>query len=183
MLRKRSLFCLRGCWALFALIWIALGLVACADRTGGQPNFYLPPTAAAPAPLQPTATQPAPAVIPTLPLPTPACRDGLTFLGDLNVPDGTITFPGQVVDKRWLVENSGACNWNAGYRFKLVEGSAMGVPSEQAVYPARSGMRSEIRMLFTAPSEPGLYRSAWQAYNPQGQPFGDPFFIEIIVEP
>ncbi len=27
----------------------------------------------------------------------------------------------------------------------------------------------------------GTYRSAWQAYDPDGLPFGDPFFIEIEV--
>jgi hypothetical protein len=36
--------------------------------------------------------------------------------------------------------------------------------------------------VFKAPSEPGSYRSAWQAYNPQGEPFGDPFFIDFVVE-
>jgi hypothetical protein len=39
-----------------------------------------------------------------------------------------------------------------------------------------------LRMVFTAPQEAGTYRSAWQAYDPDGGPFGDPFYIEIVVE-
>jgi hypothetical protein len=36
-------------------------------------------------------------------------------------------------------------------------------------------------MLLTAPAEQGAYRSAWQAFDPQGQPFGDPIFVDILV--
>ncbi len=32
-----------------------------------------------------------------------------------------------------------------------------------------------IRIIFTAPADPGTYRSAWQAYNPKGEPFGEAF--------
>jgi hypothetical protein len=35
--------------------------------------------------------------------------------------------------------------------------------------------------LFTAPQEPGIYRSAWQAADPQGNLYGDLIFIEINV--
>jgi hypothetical protein len=87
------------------------------------------------------------------------------------------------LDKRWLVENSGTCNWDAGYRLKLVAGQSLGVPSEQALYPARSSAQASIRLVFTAPAAPGTYRSAWQAFNPQGIAFGDPIFIEVVVEP
>jgi hypothetical protein len=64
----------------------------------------------------------------------------------------------------------------------LIAGSEMGAQPEQALDPARSGARATIRIVFKAPREPGAYRSAWQAFNPQGEPFGDPFFIEVDVE-
>ncbi|RPI34879.1 MAG: hypothetical protein EHM70_01465, partial [Chloroflexota bacterium] len=115
------------------------------------------------------------------PTPTPPCTDLLTFLEDLTIPDGTAVGPGEALDKRWQVENSGTCNWDESYRVKLVAGPEMGAPSEQTLYPARSGTSAVIRIQFTAPSDPGAYRSAWQAYNPSGEPFGDPFFIDIIV--
>ena len=80
------------------------------------------------------------------------------------------------------VENNGNCNWSQGYRVRLIAGPELGAQKEQALFPARSGTRTAIRIVFKAPKEPGTYRSAWQAITPQGEPFGDPFFIEIKVE-
>jgi hypothetical protein len=110
------------------------------------------------------------------------CEDSLIFIQDVTIPDGTVVVPESTMDKRWEVENSGNCNWDDRYRVRLIAGPEMGAQKEQALYPARSGTRATIRILFKAPVEPGTYRSAWQAFNPQGEPFGDPFFIEIVVE-
>jgi hypothetical protein len=103
-------------------------------------------------------------------------------LEDRTIPDGTRVSPGAELDKRWLVQNAGTCNWDNDYRLTLVAGTELGVPAEQALFPARSGTDVEIRIVFSAPDEPGAYRSAWQALNPEGKTFGDPIFIEIIVE-
>jgi hypothetical protein len=150
---------------------------------------YLPPTAAAqPAGFVqqlPAATgSPAVSADPTdLPQtsPTPACTAGLTFVSDLTIPDGTIVAPGETLDKRWQVENSGTCNWDSGFSLRLVAGPDLGAPVEQGLFPARSGTGTRIRILFTAPQEPGTYRSEWQAFDPAGNPFGDSFYIEIAV--
>lgn len=114
--------------------------------------------------------------------PTPLCAAGLTFLSDLSIPDGTRVAPDSVLDKRWQVENSGTCNWDGSYHLENIAGPNMNAPSEQALYPARSGTQATIGIIFTAPDEPGTYRSAWQASTPLGDLFGDPFFIEIVVE-
>lgn len=116
------------------------------------------------------------------PTPTPMCTNVLSFLEDVTIPDGTVVQPGESLDKRWKVENSGTCNWDHRYRLKLVSGPSLGAAPEQALYPARSGSQVEIRIVFTAPTEPGTYRCAWQAYDPQGNPFGDQFFIDFVVE-
>ncbi|MFO7622759.1 MAG: NBR1-Ig-like domain-containing protein [Anaerolineales bacterium] len=140
---------------------------------------YLPPTRAipSPTPLPPPTSTPAE----RLPLAPPPCIDQLTFIDDLTIPDGSVVSPGQALDKRWQVENSGACNWDERYRLRLIAGSSLGSPSEQALYPARSGAVVDIQILFTAPEEAGAYRSAWQAYGPTGEPFGDQIFIDIVV--
>ena len=109
------------------------------------------------------------------------CVDNLTFLSDLTVPDGTEVAPNARIDKRWEVENSGTCTWTGKYRFKLLTGEKMGVQAIQTLQPLKGGSKGAIRIMFTAPKEPGTYRSAWQAYNPDGIPFGDPVYIEIIV--
>jgi hypothetical protein len=106
----------------------------------------------------------------------------LRYIEDLSIPDGSQVSSGERLDKRWSVENNGSCNWDQSYRLKLIAGPALGASAEQALYPARSGSQATIRIIFTAPTEPGVYRSAWQAYNPDGQPFGDPVFIEVQVE-
>ncbi len=116
------------------------------------------------------------------PSPTVPCKDNLTFKKDLTIPDGTELAPESTLDKRWEVENSGNCNWGPAYRVRLIAGSELGAQKEQALYPARSGTQAVIRIQFKAPAEPGTYRSAWQAIDPQGEPFGDPFFIEIVVK-
>jgi hypothetical protein len=117
------------------------------------------------------------------PTPTPDCTDILSFLEDVSIPDGTMVRPHESLDKRWLVENTGSCNWDQRYRIRLLSGPNMSAEPEQAIFPARSGTRFTLRMQMVAPAEPGIYRSAWQAVDPQGQLFGDPFFIEVIVEP
>ena len=58
----------------------------------------------------------------------------------------------------------------------------MGAATEQALYPARAGTQATIQITFTAPGEPGTYTTAWQALDPNGEPFGDPVFMEIIVQ-
>ena len=114
--------------------------------------------------------------------PTPVCTPYLTYTSDLSFPDGTIVEPGQSLDKRWQVENSGSCNWDHRYRLKLVAGPNLGASIDQALFPARSNTQTIIRVTFTAPDESGIQRSAWQAHDPQGEPFGDPIFIEIAVQ-
>ena len=112
----------------------------------------------------------------------PDCQDNLVFRSDVTISDGTPVQANATLDKRWEVENIGSCNWQEAYRVRLIAGPEMSAQPEQALYPARSGTRAVIRMVFKAPAEPGNYRSAWQAFNAQGEPFGDPFFIDIVVE-
>ena len=172
---------------LLATLLAFLLLSACAHTPPATP--FIPPKAA-------TATQPlvqgnTPVIPTSTPLPiitatssaTPPCTDGLAFVEDITIPDGTVVLPGASVDKRWLVQNNGSCNWDSRYRLKFVGGLEMGATTEQALYPARSGSQATIRISFTAPSEPGTYNTAWQAFNQDGVAFGDPVFMEIIVQP
>ena len=156
------------------------GLAACAPRGERATAVFIPPTAAAsPAPRGsglPSGGQPSPQATAT-----PQCTPQLRYLEDLSIPDGSLVPPGESLDKRWAVENAGTCNWDSTYTLRLIAGPALGAPEEQPLYPARAGAQAVIRILFTAPQEAGTYRSAWQAYDPAGNPFGDPIFIEIQV--
>jgi hypothetical protein len=162
---------------------LAALLAACAGRAPA--TAYLPPTGFPVLPITPTLALATVTELPDLtpqPSATPDCRPGLTYLEDLSLPDGTLVSPGERLDKRWRVENSGSCNWDAGYSLALLSGPDLGAAPEQALFPARSGSQVELRILFTAPQEPGTYRSAWQARDPHGQPFGDEVFIEVVVQ-
>jgi hypothetical protein len=109
------------------------------------------------------------------------CENQLQWLYDLSIPDGTQVAPGFQLDKQWQVKNNGSCNWGEGYSLRLTAGPEMGATSPQSLIPARSGSEAVIRIQFTAPGEPGRYRSAWQAFSPDGKAFGDDIYIEIVV--
>jgi len=113
--------------------------------------------------------------------PTTTCTDRLQWLYDVSIPDGSQVAPGSTLEKQWQVKNTGTCNWNESYTLHLTAGIDMGAASPQMLVPSRGGSEAVIEIQFTAPLEPGRYRSAWQAHNPAGQPFGDPVYIEIVV--
>lgn len=166
--------------SILAVVMI-LGLAACGGLSGQNQTAdapFVPPTLAASLP--PTPTVPAAATL--HPTATPACQDNLVYLSDLTIPDGTVVAANTPIDKRWQVENRGACNWDEHYHVKLTTGPDLGAAHDQALYPARAGTKAVIRILFMAPSQPGTYRSSWQAYSPDDQPFGDPIYIQIVVK-
>jgi hypothetical protein len=176
----------RALVSLAGLLLVALLISACQGVPGrsvtisaSSPEPFLPPT-----PVSPTQSpSPAPQEQETpRPTPTPPCAPDLTFKDDLTVPDGSTAAPGEKLDKRWLVENSGDCYWDSSYRIRLIAGPSLGAETEQALYPARSGAEAIIRIEFTAPYAPSAYRSAWQAHNPQGEPFGHIFYVDFVVK-
>ena len=175
------------------LVLLLLGLIsACSPASQSTP--FIPPTAQAPF-IEPTLIiQPTPSPLvqttrlPTIALPTattnPAdCVSNLTFISDLTVFDGTNVTYGATIDKQWLVQNSGTCNWDAGYRLRYIGGAILGAPEELALYPAKSGTQAVIQITFTAPFSDGEYDSAWQAFDPAGLAFGDTVYMRIVVVP
>lgn len=148
-----------------------------------QPEYFQPPNVAAVNPVVlTTPTRALPATPTPLSIPTPSCTNNLTYIEDLTIPDGTVVQPGEAMDKRWLVSNTGTCNWDDQYRLKRIAGPDLGLAAEQSLFPARSGTQASIRLLFISPDEPGAQRSAWQAYSPEGDSFGDPVFIDVVVQ-
>ncbi|MGD8458276.1 MAG: NBR1-Ig-like domain-containing protein, partial [Anaerolineales bacterium] len=161
------------------MIVITLLLPACGEQESfSTPDYFIPPTLSHSA--KPISFE---TPTPILPTATIACENNLAFVDDVSIPDGSKFAPGDVIEKIWLVENSGTCNWNADYRVRFIDGDPMGAGLEQALFPARSGNEAEIRITFVAPNQTGLVLSSWQAYSPEGQPFGTIIYISIIVDP
>jgi hypothetical protein len=155
------------------------------------PTPFRPPTVQAPL-IEPTLiihptrevvviqSTPLPTIIPTV---NPDdCSNNLTFVEDVTIPDNMFATFGLMLDKQWLVQNSGTCNWNSAYRLKHIGGAGLGAPEEIALYPAKAGSQATIQILFTAPFSEGAYDSAWQAIDPNGNAFGDPIYIRIAVQ-
>jgi hypothetical protein len=174
---------------IFISIWSCAWLVSCSNREATpipDDEIYRPPPVVQQTPLiipDPSAT---PTQVKLVDLlvhsPTPDCVNNLLFLEDLTIPDKSIVQAGAQIDKRWRIENSGTCNWDRGYQLTFVSGEALNAPRVQALFPARASTQVNIRMIFTAPQEAGTYRSSWQVVNPNGEPFGDIIYMEIIVQ-
>ncbi|MBP7227713.1 MAG: hypothetical protein KA988_01265 [Longilinea sp.] len=163
-------------WLGLVLLLAGCSLQQRSASTEPQQPFFVPPTLVPPTPIV-TATAAAFARS-TQEL---NCTNGLTFLSDQTIPDGSQVEPGSTLSKVWEVKNSGTCSWTAAYRVKLIAGDPLGAAEEQALVPTLGGSTAALRIVFQAPTQPGNYRSAWQAYDPQGEPFGDPFFIDFVV--
>jgi len=155
-------------------IFLLLLLSACG---GNSTNGFSTPTFPVIVPTETLVSS-----FPIILTPTLTCIDGLAFLDDVTIPDYSVVVSGSILDKQWFVQNSGSCNWDSRYRLRLVGGDGLGTSPEQALYPARTGMQVTLRIVFTAPLEPGEYFSEWQAFDAKGIPFGETFFIKIIVQ-
>jgi hypothetical protein len=170
---------------LVALLLVLTFAQACAPQATDTP--FRPPTLPPPTQILPTAIA-VPGINTAIPnstvtaTPTEGpCFNDLEFVSDVTIPDGTTVSIGSAIDKQWLVNNNGSCNWDSTYRLKWIGGDPMGANQEQLLYPAHAGTQVTIRILFTAPAAEGTYESAWQAYGPDGIAFGDPIFIKIVV--
>jgi hypothetical protein len=173
---------------IFAVLLILVLLSACSPAP--TPTPFRAPTMQAPL-IEPTLIiQPTKEVIviQSTPLPTiiptsnpKNCVNDLSFVSDVTVPDNSFATYGSNIDKRWLVQNTGTCNWNSSYRLKHLGGANLGAPEEEMLYPARAGTQATLEILFTAPFTDGVYESAWQAYDPNGNAFGQPIYVRVTV--
>jgi hypothetical protein len=174
------------------ILALVLWVNACTPQKTDSP--FVPPvsgTAAATVgaavytpPPQPTAIgdTPSPPILPGFSGDLTTCSNSLRFIEDITIPDGTVVRSGEKIEKIWRVENNGTCSWDSRYRLRLASGDQLGAPVELALYPARPGTQAELRIIFIAPPENRIYRSTWQAYGPDGIAFGDPFYIDILVQ-
>lgn len=134
-----------------------------------------------------------PAPVYTAPLPTrivatkviiqnePDCIDNFYYVDDVNYPDGTYVEPGQKFLKEWEVINNGSCNWIDGYLLRFVSGEQMGAPESVPIPHVEVGKKGKFSVEFTAPKEPGTYRSIWKPFNDRNRSFGETVYLEIVV--
>lgn len=177
-------------------LFVLLALVLCAcDSTAtptlsGDATATLPPSPSAPAYFPSSTPQPGFTLIPNTPntpLPptqTPApCTNDAVFTADVTIPDNSELLPGAAIDKRWKIQNTGTCNWDARYSISFFEGNQMNAAGDFSIYPAKAGTPAILQVNMTAPDLPGNYTGRWQLRDPDGKSFGPVLFIKIVVIP
>ena len=158
-----------------------------APAAGGQPTAPPEPTltpsttpivvVATPTPAPAVGGQPTAPPEPTLPPeptspPVPGgCADGMQFVADVTVPDGTAFDPNEHFIKTWRVRNSGSCDW-AGYHVVFDSGEPMGT-MDQPIPDTPAGEELDISIEMTAPGGPGNYTGRWQVQSPDGTNLGN----------
>lgn len=107
---------------------------------------------------------------------------GLSYVRDVTIPDGTQMTPGQSFTKTWLVSNTGSCAWEAGFKFNVVSGEAMGGTAVTLNQRVESGRQYEISVPMVAPTnKTGKVTGYWRMSDANGSYFGDQVYVEINV--
>ena len=106
---------------------------------------------------------------------------GLRFVSDVSIPDNTQMDPGETFTKTWKVQNTGSCAWDAGFKFQLSGGNAMGATAVTLPSAVAAGATYDISVPMTAPNAAGTVRGNWRMSTAAGQFFGDEVFVVIVV--
>ena len=109
-----------------------------------------------------------------------ACLNDAVLVEDVTIPAGTDIEADTAFDKTWRIKNTGTCVWGDSYRFKLVDGPDFGA-AEQIMPIVVAGAPVEVTLGMRAPEASGSYRGAWRLFSPDGTPFGEQFYADIVV--
>jgi polar amino acid transport system substrate-binding protein len=138
---------------------------------------------------------PTPAAVTPTPAPTPtaepeACKEGATYVADLNYDDKNMTAPpvmqpGQPFTKGWRLRNSGTCVWDQTFTFAFASGNSpaaqMGGAPVRVNGTVAPGATYDFKVPLTAPQAPGVYQAFWTMKDWQGNAFGDRVWVGIQV--
>jgi len=148
-------------------------------------------TATAAPKVTPTATVPPitpPTQTPTQPAPPPAataqpapCTNDSKFVTDISVPDGTHFAPGTAFDKTWRIQNTGTCTWDKTYQYRLINDVALAGQNFKLPQTVAPNATIDITVKFVSPMTAGKYRSQWRIFAPDGSPFGQKPYVDIVV--
>ena len=124
--------------------------------------------------------------------PTPTSKTGFCdsaeFVGDVNVPPGTIMSQGETFIKTWRLQNVGTCAWTTSYQIVFFSGDQMRAPAS-FTFPVNVavGNTVDFSLNMIAPNTVGNYQGNWMIKNANGVLFGigphanQPFSVNIVV--
>lgn len=114
--------------------------------------------------------------------------DQMTFIKDVNYPDGADLLPGEEFTKTWRLKNAGACTWTSGYSLVFERGNALGGPATKQLSTGdvEPGETIDVSVDLQAPEDTGTYQGFWKLRNASGQVFGHgeeskAFWVKIDV--
>ena len=112
--------------------------------------------------------------------PTASCL-GLVFKSDVTITDDTNMTPGQQFTKTWLVQNTGSCAWQPGFKWTLVGGNPMGGSSVALTQAVSPGAQYQISVPLVAPNTTGESTGTWKMADANGTFFGEAPWVKIMV--
>ena len=112
--------------------------------------------------------------------PTASCY-GLVFKNDVTIPDDTNMTPGQQFTKTWLVQNTGSCAWQPGFKWTLVGGNPMGGATKTLTEAVAPGTQYQISVSLVAPNTTGESTGTWKMADANGTFFGEAPWVKIMV--
>lgn len=109
--------------------------------------------------------------------------NSLTYVSDVNYPDGTVFDGGEDFEKTWQVQNSGTCTWDEGYELVFVDGDEAMDPVDVQIKDSVSpGQTVELSVDLTAPLAFGTYNGVWQMRSDSGELFGTQVTVNFKVK-
>jgi len=112
--------------------------------------------------------------------PTASCY-GLLFVNDISIPDDTKMTPGQQFTKTWLVQNTGGCNWQPGFKWTLISGNPMGGSTVTLSETIAPGAQYQISVPMIAPNSAGESVGTWKMSDANGAFFGQSVWVKVMV--
>ncbi len=112
----------------------------------------------------------------------PACINGMTFVGDVSIPDGTKLLPNMSAVKTWNIKNTGTCTWDTSYSFNYVKGSVFGPTTVQIGKLVAPGEEYQVSVQLMTPAANGEYTAWWQMRSGNGLGFGQTIWYDFIVD-
>lgn len=115
------------------------------------------------------------------PVPTASCYR-LVYIKDVTIPDNTPMRPGEAFTKTWLVQNTGSCPWEVGFKFNVVAGNPMNGVALTLSQEVAPGSQYELSVPMVLPTDAsGTLTGTWRMADANGAFFGDALTVVVNV--
>ncbi|MGF1507612.1 MAG: hypothetical protein GYB64_05075 [Chloroflexi bacterium] len=149
------------------LVITLLAVAGCDDTT--TPASTQPPTQP---PVEPTGED-------------AACTNAAIVVESTTLADGTVVLGGEMVEKSWVIENTGTCTWDSSYTLIQIGGGFLqAVDAETPLPEVGPGEQTTITIPMTLNSEAPLnseQEAVFQIRSPEGDQFGETPYALITV--